>query len=215
MIEVKEILAHTPYPPLEVVSQALDSEAASHAIDKVNWAAYPYKPTVEVRMGYNAHELFLKYTVTEDAVKAAYVENNSKVFTDSCCELFISPDSNDSYYNFEISCIGTLLVGFRRLSQPATRTSDELMAKVRRHSTLGTEPFGVRVGTCTYALTVAIPLEVFFAHELESLKGKTVTANLYKCGDELPTPHYLSLFPIGTEKPAFHRPDFFGQLKFV
>ncbi len=39
-------------------------------------------------------------------------------------------------------------------------------------------------------------------------------ANFYKCGDELQTPHFLSWNPIEIEKPDFHRPDFFGTLRF-
>ena len=34
--------------------------------------------------------------------------------------------------------------------------------------------------------------------------------NVYKCGDMLPHPHFLSFFPIHLPKPDFHRPDFFG-----
>lgn len=38
-------------------------------------------------------------------------------------------------------------------------------------------------------------------------------ANFYKCGDGLTVPHYLSWSPIVTEKPDFHRPEFFNQIK--
>ena len=30
--------------------------------------------------------------------------------------------------------------------------------------------------------------------------------------DKTAHPHYLSWSPIGTEKPDFHRPEFFGEL---
>jgi len=55
---------------------------------------------------------------------------------------------------------------------------------------------------------------VFFKHRIGSLGGKTVRANFYKCGDELQTPHFLSWNPVRTERPDFHRPDFFGVLEF-
>lgn len=38
--------------------------------------------------------------------------------------------------------------------------------------------------------------------------------NLFKCGDELSHPHFLSWQPIRTEKPDFHRPEFFAQVRF-
>ena len=40
-------------------------------------------------------------------------------------------------------------------------------------------------------------------------------ANVYKCGDLLPVPHFISWNPITTESPDFHRPEFFGQMRFA
>ena len=40
----------------------------------------------------------------------------------------------------------------------------------------------------------------------------SLRANFYKCGDKTAHPHYLSWSPIHTEKPDFHRPEFFGEL---
>ena len=47
-----------------------------------------------------------------------------------------------------------------------------------------------------------------------SLKGKTLRANFYKCGDKLQQMHFLSWNPIDVPKPDFHRPDFFGEVTF-
>ena len=49
----------------------------------------------------------------------------------------------------------------------------------------------------------------------EQLKGKTFRANFYKCGDMLSVPHYVTWNPVGTPKPDYHRPEYFGELKFV
>ena len=38
--------------------------------------------------------------------------------------------------------------------------------------------------------------------------------NLYKCGDNLSHPHFLSWQPIDTPQPDFHRPEFFAAGKF-
>jgi len=46
------------------------------------------------------------------------------------------------------------------------------------------------------------------------LTGRRVKANFYKCGDNMKTPHYLSWNPIGTERPNFHTPDYFGTIVF-
>ena len=38
--------------------------------------------------------------------------------------------------------------------------------------------------------------------------------NLYKCGDSLARPHYLSWQPVATPHPDFHRPEFFKPVLF-
>ena len=43
---------------------------------------------------------------------------------------------------------------------------------------------------------------------------KTLRANLYKCGDKLCSPHFLSWSKVELEKPNFHSPQFFGELTF-
>jgi hypothetical protein len=80
---------------------------------------------------------------------------------------------------------------------------------------MGTEPFAEIKGDNRWALTMAIPLETFFHHEIGDLRGKSFRANFYKCGDKLSNPHYVTWNPIGTEKPDYHRPEHFGKLKFV
>jgi hypothetical protein len=76
------------------------------------------------------------------------------------------------------------------------------------------EAFGTEEGDFTWTLTVAVPIEAFSLSPVTALSGRTLRANFYKCGDELPTPHFLSWSPIKTPKPSFHEPRFFGDLFF-
>jgi hypothetical protein len=55
-------------------------------------------------------------------------------------------------------------------------------------------------------MTVQIPAPVL---GVQSFDGVQLRGNLYKCADKAKTPHYLSAFEVGTEKPDFHRPEFF------
>ena len=79
---------------------------------------------------------------------------------------------------------------------------------------LHVQSFEERVDDTTWEVALIIPYAAFFKHQIQSLDGKEVKANFYKCGDELQTPHFLSWNPIKIEKPDFHRPDFFGTLEF-
>jgi hypothetical protein len=149
MITINEILKGVDKPDLAQVSETLDEQATPLALASRNWIADSYKPKVIAYLGYNDAELFLKFVVEEESIRAIYTENNSKVSKDSCCELFISPDASDCYYNFEFSCISTLLMGYRKMGESAIRPNVEVMESVRWHSSLGNQPFEVKIGNFT------------------------------------------------------------------
>lgn len=184
-------------------------------IDNVNWPAeYPYKPKVEFRMAHTEDAILLHFKVREASVRAKYGKDNGSVWTDACVEFFSIPAGDGIYYNVECNCVGTILVGAGAGRANREHASQEVMDQVQRWSSLGREPFEERVEETSWDVALVIPYTVFYKHHINSLDGKTVKANFYKCGDELQTPHYLSWNPIAIAKPDFHRPDFFGTLEF-
>ena len=88
------------------------------------------------------------------------------------------------------------------------------MGLIVRRASLGGEPFEERRGDNRWTLEAEIPAGAFFAHDFGSLDGLRARANVYKCGDDLSQPHFLSWRPIGTEKPNFHVPEYFGEVEF-
>ena len=79
-------------------------------ISNCNWPQeYPYTPHVTVKTFHNGEKLFLQYNVTEKDIHAIIDDNFGRVWTDPCVEIFIAPDEN-TYYNFECTCIGRMLV---------------------------------------------------------------------------------------------------------
>ncbi len=213
-MKVQQILEGFSNPPIELVTETLDLEVEPLRLDIANWVEFPYKPYVSVQIAFNENELFLQYKVTEQSVKAEVTENNGRVWTDSCVEFFISPEGNDEYYNLEMNCIGTILLGFRKKGEPSVHASNEIINSIRRISSLGNKPFQEKKETTKWQITVAIPWEVFFKHDLKPVLGKKMRGNFYKCGDELNVPHFVSWTKIKTEKPSFHNPEFFGGLEF-
>ncbi len=213
-MKVHQILEGFSNPPLELISETLDLEIESLKLDVVNWDEFPYQPDVTVQIAYNDDELFLQYKVREQSVKAKITESNGRVWTDSCVEIFLSPEGNDEYYNLEMTCIGTALLGFRKEGGLSAYASEEQIASIRRISSLGTKPFPERKERTSWQIIVAIPWEVFFNHNLKPASGKKMRGNFYKCGDELSVPHFVSWTRIKTGKPNFHVPEFFGGLEF-
>jgi hypothetical protein len=179
-------------------------------VNQVNWPAYPYLPEVAVRMALGNDALLIHYRVSEQAVLARYVTDGDRVWTDSCVETFIRPDGANGYYNIECSCIGTLLIGYGEGREGREPLSTGLLGTADRWSSLGRRPLGLVNSPTTWELALALPYTLFgeHAHQVSSVRFRF---NVYKCGDDLPTPHFVSLFPIDVPEPDFHRPDFFGK----
>jgi hypothetical protein len=213
-MKILQILPGFSNPPLELVAETLDLEIEPLQLEMVNWKEFPYKPDVSVQIAYNENELFLRYQVKEQTVKAEITESNGRVWTDSCVEFFLSPEGNDEYYNLEMNCIGTALLGFRKKGEQAIHASEDQLSAIRRISTLGDSPFPERKVPTEWQITMAIPWEVFFKHILKPIQGKNMRGNFYKCGDDLSVQHFVSWTKIKTENPSFHNPEFFGGLEF-
>lgn len=198
------------------ICRIMDEAAISFVpVDNHCWAeAFPYCPKMEVRMVHNGAQLLINYRVTEETVRAVAPHDDGNVWEDSCCELFLSPVADGTYYNMECNAAGTMLIGFGPKREGRERAPQEVLDKVDRWSSLGRTPFDNIEGEQTWQLCLAVPTEAYYHHHLESFAGLQVKGNVYKCGDKLPHPHFLSLYPIDLPKPDFHRPDFFGGVVF-
>ena len=116
----------------EVVDRAFASVEAQ-PIACCNWAeTYPYAPDVQFRMFHTGDYLMLRFDVAERYTAARVAEDNGRVWTDSCVEFFIAPDT-ESYYNFETSCIGRLLLGYHRQGEKTVSAPAEALGSVIRH----------------------------------------------------------------------------------
>ena len=218
MLTVKKISFPCKEPPVRLVEKMLDSlNIPYNNLDALNWPdLYPYKPEVKFRIAYSKNEIYLQYRVRERYIRADYgTDDGSAPYKDSCVEFFIIPSSTDSvYYNLELNCIGvgTFAGGAERTNR--TKFDSLVTSKIRRSSTLGGARFETQDGDFEWSMVVALPIELFSLSEIEPLTGRSVKANFFKCGDELPERHYLSWSPVKTERPNFHTPAYFGELYF-
>jgi hypothetical protein len=215
ILEVSESEFRTDYPGLDEISERLDSLHLNNAVDVLNWKGFDYKPDVKFSIAYTRHEILLKYYVTENWFKAEKTETNQEVYEDSCIEFFVAPSDDGIYYNFEMNAIGTCLMASGTGRGNRNRIAPGIISGIRRMGSSGVKSISERSGEFSWTITMAIPLTVFIHHKVKELKGSTFRANFYKCGDKLSVPHYVTWNPVGTEKPDFHRPEYFGLLKFV
>ncbi len=181
-----------------------------HSITELNWKDYPYQPQVQFSIAYQEEFIFLKYYVAEKDLKATYIKPNDPVYKDSCVEFFISLGDDCKYYNFEFNSLGTCLAGYGNIKPEREYLSAHVIDKIKNIPSLT-----LNNGLAYWELTVSLPREVFCYHNFDTFKGLKGKVNFYKCGDDLPEPHFLSWNRIETKMPDFHQPAFFGDIEFI
>lgn len=181
-------------------------------IDQLPWGINGSKPDVSFTIAHNHQGIYLKYLVTEKHFRALCRQTNDPVYTDSCVEFFIAFPGDEAYYNFEFNCAGVALMGYGTGKQREVLPVSTV-EKIR--ALTGIQPRDTKTGWHKWELTLFIPFEVFIYHNVKSLKGETCKANFFKCGDELPEPHFMSWNYIENPVPEFHLPAFFGSISFV
>ena len=195
------------------VDYFLENKALRLFINNVNWEEFPYQPIAVVDVARTDKNLYLRYFVKGNSLKASHIEDGSPVHKDSCVEFFVKPPRGQhNYINFEFNCIGTCDAAYRQSKTEKVGFSEEEYAQIRRHSSLEKKVFEEETGVHSWELTVAIPFSLIGINP-KKLPEK-ILVNFYKCADETQDPHFLSWAPINLPEPNFHCPDFFGELYF-
>ena len=194
---------------------------ADTTADRVDWNAIPaapvdnffwyegYTPETAARLVFvEGFGFLLRMTCAETDPKAVYTEYNEPVYTDSCMEFFCDWLGDGRYINMEMNPLGTLLscIGVDRHARtPVADLSGGAIFPVKGEVCEG-------YWTVTAEIPTALLCKILGVDSMPFGSGYTVRGNFYKCGDETPIVHYGMWSPVGTEKPDFHRPEYFGTL---
>lgn len=130
-------------------------------------------------------------------------------------ELFITLDGEKGYYNFEFNAIGTCLLYYGNNRYERKVIDDRIVETIESFSTIQKKLSKESKPKYHWELTIVIPVSAFSEHSVAKLSGMSCSANVYKCGDDLPNPHFLAWSNIKSEEPDFHRPEFFGKMAFL
>lgn len=196
---------------LESISEIL-SNIKRNNINSVTWRHDAFV-VGDFSIGYSSNALLLKFFVIEEHISARYNQPNDAVYKDSCVEFFIAFPEELEYYNFEFNCKGSSHVGFGSNRHTRELIQHLLLKDIKTQSSFKTVNMEGKA-MVSWELTIVIPFESFWHHDIKSLKGQMAKVNFYKCGDELPQPHYMSWSPIEADEPNFHLPEFFGLATF-
>lgn len=169
-------------------------------IDTINWEEFNKAPKTTGKILYNDFGIHIRLETEETLLLARYRNQNDPVCRDSCMEFFFRPNENDSrYLNFEFNPFGTMYLAVRTSRYDSVfPDNDKKYFNVKSY-----------VDEKRWVLQFCIPFE--FVDKTLGGHTKKMYGNIYKCGDETHNKHYATYYPIKTEKPDYHRPEFFGE----
>jgi hypothetical protein len=192
---------------------ALDWGGAKGFTGNVCWPEqYPYRPDCCFAMAHDSECLAILFHVRGLDLRAKALEDNGRVWEDSCCEIFIADPSDGTYYNFEENCIGMMVSGKGAGREGRVRRGPEEMGQIRRITTLKKREIDLGDKIFGWSAGMVIPLSLMGFH---GDFPAVLRGNIYKCGDKTVHPHFLSWNPVLTPKPDFHRPEYFGEFKLL
>jgi hypothetical protein len=204
-------IAHSVYQPywqnlsLAKIDQQMAALPISGTIDMLNWSElYPDAPETRFTLAHTDKMLYVRYEVKGEVPLSTKTNDLELVNEDACVEIFIGDKDNTHYWNFEFNPAGVCNASHRKERKVnVVRLNSEQLASIQR--------YGQQLCAAHWTLLVGIPLALI---DLDLNKEHTRRANLYKCGDKTPMKHYASWNPINAPAPAFHLPEFFGEIQF-
>lgn len=190
---------------LAKIDAVLAAAPVAGEIDTLNWVEqYPAAPRTTFTLAHTDEMLYVRYEVKGEVPLATKTNDLELVNEDACVEIFIGDADNTHYWNFEFNPAGVCNASHRKERKvDVVRLNAEQLASIQR--------YGQQLCAAHWTLLVGIPLALI---DLDLTRERARRANLYKCGDKTPMKHYASWNPIEAEAPAFHLPEFFGEIQF-
>ena len=190
---------------LAKIDQLMAAMPPAGKIDMLNWVEqYPAAPLTIFTLAHTNERLYIRFEVKGEVPLATKTKDLEPVNEDACVEMFIGDKDNTHYWNFEFNPAGVCNASHRKERKvDVVRLNPEQLASIQR--------YGQQLCAAHWTLLVGIPLALI---ELDLSREHARRANFYKCGDKTPMKHYASWNPIVAEAPAFHLPEFFGEVRF-
>lgn len=190
---------------LAKIDQQMAAMPIAGVIDTLNWREqYPVAPETRFALAHTDKMLYVRFEVKGEVPLSTKTNDLELVNEDACVEIFIGDKDNTHYWNFEFNPAGICNASHRKERKvDVVRLNAEQLQSIKR--------FPVQLCAAHWSLLVGIPFSLI---NLDRTKEHSRRANLYKCGDKTAMKHYASWNPIEAETPAFHLPEFFGEIQF-
>ncbi|MET3114545.1 hypothetical protein AAKU52_002280 [Pedobacter sp. CG_S7] len=197
---------------IKEVSALMDKQPKNE-LNHQPWPEFKSNSKTSFAISHSGDAIFLKYFVKEDVIKIVMHKTNDQVYKDNCVEFFIAFGLEKEYYNIELNCLGVCAMAYGESRINRNILSEELINKIQTSIIIETATPNSAT-KFEWEITLLIPIEVFGFSNIRTFSGQNGKGNFFKCGDDLPEPHFLSWKNINAKTPNFHLPEFFGALEF-
>ena len=194
--------------PCIISVMRITKEKTEHHLDNYLWGSCETDAAVNVALSHDDCVLHALFDVREKELRRMVWDANGPVWTDSCVEIFIKNRNSREYSNFEFSASGAFLACHGEGRKDRIFYSDDERSAV-------TDSVSILENSNKsnhWILSASIDLRKLGV--IESTDDE-ICFNIYKCGDGLKKPHFISLFPISLPSPDFHCPTFFTCARLV
>ncbi|MBR5986441.1 MAG: carbohydrate-binding family 9-like protein [Clostridia bacterium] len=211
MYEIKRLNAAAPYPFAGAFDPAGMAEAwAGIGFEDINeypwFDVYPERFPCSAACGWNDKGLFLLMYACESPIMAKETEFGGMPCMDSCVEFFFSPfpEETPKYINVEINPRGVCHVGVG---------NDRYGRKVYKNSIGGFEVTCSEYDGRVWAVSCLIPWSLVMENFGKiPAEGDVIKGNFYKCSGPELHEHYGCWKKVLTQRPDYHRPEYFGEM---
>lgn len=190
-------------------SRILDA-LPSQPILNQSWPDYATSCRASFSMLYTPQAFLLKYYIKNDFFRSIVRGVNEPVHLDNCIEFFVQFNDDPSYYNIEFNCLGSGKMGYGQSNKNRKYLSASSINKIE--TLTSSRQTGDRFD---WEMALMIPSDSFEFHKIALNKALKCRGNFYKCGDQLPQPHFLTWSKIDAERPNFHRAEAFRPINLL
>lgn len=181
------------------------AECPVFEINQFNWGG-SYRPKAYGQMAYLKDKGFCLHMVCEERNPVCHhTKDGDPVYLDSAMEAFLALNPPDiSYFNFEFNSAGALLAKFGQERHGRVFFTEEETSAIERKASIQADK---------WEITLLFPLEILqhYFPDFSPVKGNRIRLNFFKLAEGEEMTHFASYAPIQTEKPDFHRPEFFAE----
>lgn len=188
-------------------------------IDRFPWHKGGWTPCTEFKLQYTQDYIYVIFQVQDQYVRCINTEYGSGVCNDACVEFFFqpAPEKSSLYFNIETNCGGTMLFNSQtgRLENTLTIPQEQAsLLEVAASMPLTVDPEIPE--PLVWTLEYRVPLSVLEKHAevVRPAPGVAWRANFFKCAVNNSHVHYGCWSPVGTPRPDYHQPQYFGTLTF-